>query len=247
MNNFDRFYCSAMKQLEFMKENQRTNIGKAAEMFAACMNDNGIIQLVGVDHGRSFAMELGYRAGGLMPFHQFNAKDLALRGVLSQQDIKPQNFNNNPEYAQKLVDLYKIEPTDMFLCTSRTGCEPVLVEIAKMAKKHGHKVIAVVSKKASQKYMEMNPAADNILNYSDLILDTCTEEVDTVVDIDGRQKAGQLNTICGNVLAQMITAETYRYFKNHGIDCPVLFSANVTGADVHNRKISDKYLGRWNA
>lgn len=242
MKNFDLFCNSAMAKLKTLKEDQRGNIQKAAEMFAACMNQNGIVQLVGVDHGRSFAMELGYRAGGLMPFHQFNSKDLALRGVLSQEDIKPQVFNSNPANAQKWINLYRIEETDMFLCTSRTGSEPVLVELAKIVKSHGHKLIAVISEKAA----EAQPG-DNIKNYADLVLDTGTDAVDTVVDIDGEHKAGQLNTICGNVLAQMITAETYRYFKNHDIDCPVLLSANVTGADVHNRKISDQYFGRWNS
>jgi uncharacterized phosphosugar-binding protein len=89
--------------------------------------------------------------------------------------------------------------------------------------------------------------ADNIRNYAQLVIDTCTDAEDTVVDVDGKHKAGQLNTICGNVLAQMITAETYRYLKNHDMACPVLLSVNVKGADAYNRKISDQYIGRWNS
>jgi uncharacterized phosphosugar-binding protein len=247
MKNFDVFYRSAMDKLETVKQQEHDAVKQAAEMFAACMADNGIIQLVGVDHGRSLAMELGYRAGGLMPFHQFNAKDLAVRGILTKEDIQPAHFNNEPSYAQKWIDLYRIEQKDMFLLTSRTGSEPVLIELAKIVKAHGHKIIAVLSVKAMEAAQKKDPKADNIRNYAQLVIDTCTDAEDTVVDVDGKHKAGQLNTICGNVLAQMITAETYRYLKNHDMACPVLLSVNVKGADAYNRKISDQYIGRWNS
>ncbi len=247
MKNFDLFYHSAMTELETVKHQECEHVKQAAKMFAACMADNGIIQLVGVDHGRSLAMELGYRAGGLMPFHQFNAKDLALRGILTKEDIQPAHFNSDPSYAQKWIDLYKIEQADMFLLTSRTGSEPVLVELAKIVKQHGHKIIAVLSVKAKEAVQKMDPKADNIGNYAQLVIDTCTDAEDTVVDVDGTHKAGQLNTICGNVLAQMITAETYCYLKNYDMACPVLLSVNVKGADAYNRKISDQYIGRWNS
>jgi uncharacterized phosphosugar-binding protein len=247
MKNFESFYSCAMSRLELVKKSQRDNISKAAEIFADCMKDNGIIQLVGVDHGRSLAMELGYRAGGLMPFHQFNSKDLALRGELQREDVIPEIFNNNIANAQKWLDLYNINPKDMFLLTSRTGSEPVLIELAKLVKKHGHKIIAVESVKAKEHYQNTNPGSDNISNYAELVIDTCTDANDTVVDVDGQHKVGQLNTICGNVIAQMLTAETYRYLKNHDMDCPVLLSVNVKGADAYNRKISDQYVGRWNS
>lgn len=57
-----------------------------------------------------------------------------------------------------------------------------------------------------------------------------------VVTLENGQKINQVSTVTGNVIAQMLCAETYRYLTGLGHDCPVLLSANVKGADVHNRR-----------
>ena len=84
-------------------------------------------------------------------------------------------------------------------------------------------------------------------DYADLVLDTHAEVGDVVLDIDGTHKMNHVGTITGNVIAQMLTAETYRYLTENGHESPVLLSANLKGADVHNRRLSDKYAGRWNS
>ena len=80
-----------------------------------------------------------------------------------------------------------------------------------------------------------------------MVIDTCTPNPDVVTKLKNGAMINQMATLTGNTIAQMLTAEIYKYLVDNGNDAPVLFSANVTGADVHNRAISDKYLGRWNA
>lgn len=247
MPSTNEFFKAAKAQLAKTKEAQHENILKAAEMFTECMDSNGIVQLVGLDNCRAFAMELGFRAGGLMPFHQFDTKDLAMRKVLTEREIEPLQFDGRTENAEKWMSIYNIDPHDLFLCTSQTGTEPVIVELAINAQKHGHKLIAVISQKASDAVKASHPSGKKLSDLADLVIDTGSDWPDTVVDLDGVHKVGQMNSICGNVIAQMITAETYRLMKNTGRDCPVLLSANVKDADVHNHRISDKYEGRWNS
>ena len=63
---------------------------------------------------------------------------------------------------------------------------------------------------------------------------------DLAVDVDG-VKAGQTGTTVTNIIAQMLTAELYKYFiEKHG-SAPVLLSANIKGADVHNNGLTDPY------
>lgn len=240
MSYNDTFYNTLEEHLQMLRNSQADGIRKAAEMFFDCMTNNGIVQLTGLGHCEAFAMELGYRAGGLMPFHKCTAIDLALRGKLTRAEVKNPDFDCHPEYASIWLGLYNIQPTDLFLLSSYDGSEPLMVELAKEVRKNGHKVIAVVCRKA------VPAKADNIVNYADLVLDTCADCPDLAVSV-GTAKASQLNSILGNVMAQMITAETYRYFEEQGVDCPVLLSVNVSGADVHNRKLSDVYVGRWNS
>ena len=66
------------------------------------------------------------------------------------------------------------------------------------------------------------------------------DEPDLAIDIDG-VKTGQLSSTVANVLAQMLTAEIYNYFVSKGKEAPILLSANIKGADVHNNSLTDPY------
>ncbi len=118
--------------------------------------------------------------------------------------------------------------------------------MAMKAKEEGHTVIGVVSKACSENSDSQHPSQKKLEEVVDLTLDTCAPYPDLVVNLDGLH-ANQIATLCGNVVAQMLTAETYRYLKESGKECPVLLSANIEGADVHNRSLSSKYEGRWNS
>jgi uncharacterized phosphosugar-binding protein len=246
MKYFDTFFEHSLEKMETVRTSQKEEILKAADLMCTCMQNGGIVQLAGVGHGIAFGMELGYRAGGLMPFHRFNKPDLAMRGVLKESDLDPAVFNPDRSNAQRWYDLYPIDPNDMFIISSYTGCEPVMCELAKIVKEKGFRLIAVVSRKALAKAKETSDI-DSIDTYADLVIDTCTDVPDEAVDFDGTHGVGEINTIMSNMIAQMITAECYAWYKRRDIPCPVLLSVNVKGADAHNRAISDHYAGRWNA
>ena len=67
-----------------------------------------------------------------------------------------------------------------------------------------------------------------------------SEEPDLALDVHG-VKTGQVSSTVSNVMAQMITAEMYKYFIDQGKEAPILLSANVKGADVHNDSLTDPY------
>lgn len=247
MVTIKEYFEEAKNGIANAKEKQRDNIVETASVMGDCMLSNGVVQLFGLNHGLAFSMELGYRAGGLMPFHQIKTRDLALRGVLSEDEINDSVFNNREEVAEMLLNLYCIEDTDMFVLVSQSGCEALIVEVALLVKAKGHKVLAVVSKETQDVSVSTHSSGKKLGDIADLVIDNCTPSLDVVVALDEKISLAQNASIIGNVLAQMITAETYRYLINKGEDAPVLLSANIKGADVHNRKLSDQYLGRWNS
>ena len=122
----------------------------------------------------------------------------------------------------------------MYCLVSYYGNEPLIIELAKKAKKNNQKVVAVINKKAYDK------TNSNLLEYCDEYLDMECEDPDIAIDLDGI-KIGQLSSTVTNVLAQMLTAEIYSYFIDKGKDAPVLLSANINGADVHNNSLTDPY------
>lgn len=192
-------------------------------------------------------MELGHRAGGFMPFHQFNTRDLVLRNVITESQLNDSNFNQSLSMARQLVELYRIEKQDMFILISFSGCEAMMVETAMLAKEKGHKIMAVVSKALSEITESTHPSKKKLTDLADLVLDNHAQINDAILDVDDIHKMNQLGTITGNVIAQMLTAEIYRYLTEKELECPILLSSNIQGADDHNRTLAEKYLGRWNS
>ena len=244
MDNFDRFFENAMSALEATKNSQMDAVDAASALMIESMENNGIIQMIGVDHGRSMGLELGHRAGGLVPLHDFRSEDLAVKGLITSEQYQPEVFNNTPEFASLWLNYYPVDPADLFILTSRTGDEPVLNEMARLIKNNGHKIIVVTSKAAAAKAKAANPEQSNLTDYADLVLDTCTPENDGLVEMKNGEVTGQLNTLANDMLAQLITARIYQTLTDSGKECPLLLSVNIKGADEHNAVIKAPYSKR---
>ena len=246
MNNIKKYFDVVHEYLDRIDSECGEEIIEASHMLAECFDNNGIGQLFGLKHGLEFAMELGYRAGGLMPFHKMNLGDLLLRGKITEEQLNDEAIYDNLEIAHMLVENYNTYPEDMYIIVSSGGYEAVAVEVALMAKEAGQKVIAVVNMNEVRQATSHHPSGKLLTDVADLVIDTLAPYPDVTVEVAGEQMC-PIGTINGNIIAQMITGETYNYFVSQGKECPILLSANVKGADVYNRKISDKYVGRWNS
>ncbi|MBR4421914.1 MAG: sugar isomerase domain-containing protein [Erysipelotrichaceae bacterium] len=215
-------------------EKQKDQIKAVAEMFSACMGNKGVVQLFGVRHGEEFVNELNYRAGGIAPFHGLKLKELVLMELVDQKDIDSGKIYEDLSVIDKFAQIYDLDDRDMYCLVSFYGNEPLIVELARRAKEKGQKVVAVVNRKSYDQY------GGTLLDYADLYLDMDAEEPDLALDINGT-KTGQLSSTVTNVIAQMITAEIYNCFLSQGKEAPVLLSANIKGADVHNNSLTDPY------
>ena len=241
--NAHEYFSETKKILDFAKENQKEALIQMSRAIGDVMMTNGLIQLLGVGADRAFAMELGYRAGGLMPYHQVNMKDLVLRGLVSLEEYQDPNFLNRKDIAKMLWGQYNIDPKDALLVYVASTATQSVLEITKCAKQENRKIFFV----GSIKSVSRNKVGKDLIKLADYRVDLCTPYPDTLLTLHDNIKITQVANVVGNMFAQMMTAETYRYLKDLNQDPAVLLSANVTGADVHNRKISDVYLGRWNS
>lgn len=242
MNAHD-YFAQTKLILDQAKNTQAQALVTMAQAMGDVMIGNGLIQLLGIGPDRAFAMELGYRAGGLMPYHQINLKDLVLRGHVPAESMKDPHFTDREDLAEKLWHLYNVQPQDALLVYAAAEVSGVALGVAKLAKTENRKIFFVGNVKSVTRFQN----GQALLALSDFVLDLCTPVEDTILTLKGDIKITQVANVVGNIFAQMLTAETYRYLKEKGLEAPVLLSANVTGADVHNRKISDVYLGRWNS
>lgn len=215
-------------------EKQHDKFAKVAAMFGQCMENEGVVQLFGVRHGEEFVNELNYRAGGIAPFHGLKFMDMALRGFVDQKDVDSGEIYNDLSVIDKFYEAYELDDRDMYCLVSEKGSEPLIVELAKKIKENGQKVVGVVNKKTYDR------VGGTLLDYCDEYLDMDGDDPDLAIDING-VKTAQLSSTVANVIAQMITAEIYNYYVSQGKEAPVLLSANVKGADVHNNSLTDPY------
>ena len=216
----------------YAKENDR--FSQIAAMFGECMENLGVVQLFGVRHGEEFVNELNYRAGGIAPFHGLKLKDLVLKEMIDQKDIDSGAIYDDLSVADKFEQAYDLDDRDMYCLVSFYGNEPLIIELARRAKAKGQKVVGVVNKRSYDRY------GGTLLDYCDAWLDMGADDPDTALEIDGL-KIGQLSSTVSNVIAQMLTAEIYQYYVRSGKEAPVLLSANINGADVHNDSLTDPY------
>ena len=247
MNNIRKYFDVVQDYLDLIEKNSGETVRKAAELFIECFEQDGLVQLFGIKHGAELAMELGYRAGGLMPFHRITVAEAVMKGTVTQEETEDPAFYDDPDLAARLINSYNVYPTDMFLISSSGGGEAVAVEAALIGKREGRKVIAVVNMNEVKETKNTHPSGKNLVDVADLVIDTYAPYPDVNIELPDGQKMCQVNTLCGNIIAQMITAETYRMLTEQGKDCPILLSVNVKGADAHNKAISDRYDGRWNS
>ena len=216
-------------------DSQLETIQAIARMFGECMDNGGVVQLFGVRHGVEFVNELNYRAGGIAPFHKMNMNDLLIRHMITKEEVyRTSEVYNREEVYDMMASLNVLDDRDMYVLVSEKGNEPLVLRFAREAKAKGQKIVAVVNKKYYDAY------GGTLLDYADIWLDMQSECPDVAVDVDG-VKVGQTATTVTNIMAQMLTGELYSYFiEKHG-QAPVLLSANVKGADVHNNALTDPY------
>lgn len=241
------FFKKANSYIPIIKKREEKSILNASKLIANTILNKGLVQLFATDNGRAFSMELGYRAGGLMAFHQYKIKDLVLRSIVDEDEFMKTNFYNETRFTDTLWNLYDVQDNDMFIFISHKGNEALLIDTALKAKSKNMKIIAVVNYNSLNKASSLHSSQKKLTDIADVIIDLATDDPDTLFKINEIYKINQISNIIGNIIAQMITVETYRYLVENGHKPPILLSANIKGADVHNKKLSDVYLGRWNA
>lgn len=232
-----KYFNLVQANIEKAYQENAERLKVVADMFGQCMENGGVVQLFGVRHGDELVNELNYRAGGIAPFHAFKFMDLVLREKLDQKEVDSGEVFNDISVIDRFNSIYQLDDRDMYTLISYYGNEPLVIEFARRAKEKGQKVVAIVNMEAYKKN------GGTLLDYADAYLDMCAQDPDIAMDIDG-VPVGQLSSTVANTVGQMLTAEVYNWFVSHGKEAPVLLSANVKGADIHNNSLTDPYERR---
>ncbi|MGH3369548.1 MAG: sugar isomerase domain-containing protein, partial [Nocardioidaceae bacterium] len=191
-------------------------IQTAADLIAAALRANGVIQAFGSGHSEALAMEIAGRAGGLVPTNRIALRDLVLRGGEPVEVLSSGILERDPSVARRLYELTRPAPADLFVIASNSGVNGSIVELAQVVKENGHPLIAITSRQHTAGVDSRHPSGKKLIDFADVVLDNGAPYGDSVLDLPGGAKVCAVSSITAALLAQMLVAEVLRRLVEAG-------------------------------
>jgi len=241
----EAFMTSVRDTVEDVAATQLPAVHAAADLIAASLADDGVVQAYGAGHSEGLAMEIAGRAGGLVPTNKIALRDVVVHGGEPPSVLLDKNLERDPQVAHRLYALAAPRPQDVFVVASQSGINGSVVELALLVKARGHDLIAVTSVAHTRQVPPRHPSGKRLADLADVVLDNGAPYGDAVLPLASAGGAVcAISSITGTLLAQLVVAEVVRRIQTAGQVPPVYLSANVPGGDEHNQTLESRYAGR---
>ena len=215
------------------------NIKVVSDMLYDCIREDGIAYMFGCGHSSLIASDCFYRAGGLANVQPIFVPELMLHiSASNSSKLEKQEIN-----AANVLDGYNFIPADVLFVFSVSGINGVPVEIAKMGKERGLKVIGIGSS-AYFDEQSRHSSGKNLADYCDVFLDNCVPKGDAVIPLPNDTNAVPVSTAISAALIQACIAEAIKKCVDNGIDAPVFGSGNLTKNLENNNNLVQRYKER---
>lgn len=228
-------------------DSQQGAISDAAELVVQSLTAGGVLQVFGTGHSRSFAMEIAGRAGGLVPANKIAIPDLAFYGDLTPAQVMDPHLERDPSLAAQLLAVHDIHPEDVFIICSNSGGNGSTVELARLVKERGHRLVAVTSMDHTSKITSRHPSGLRLFEVADVVIDNRgafgDAELPLPPEADGQERGAVLatSTVTSTLIAQMLITEVCGRLLEVGQEVPILISANIPTGDAHNDRLRARY------
>jgi len=223
-----------------IKEEESKNIEKAAALLVSAIEGEGKIFAWGSTHSSTAMQDIYMRAGGLMVINA-----IFIPGLEALQ-VKPFGLTSKIErlegYAEIILDHTPIQMGDVLILVSSSGRNAVPIEMAKIAKERGIKVIAVTSYEYTKSVKSRHHDGKNMYYYADIILDNKVEAGDAILEApECPAKFGPSSGITTIALLHCLVIETIEQLLLKGITPPIFMSQNLDGGEEFNELMIDQY------
>ncbi|MFC6169538.1 SIS domain-containing protein [Loigolactobacillus jiayinensis] len=226
------FFDKARELTDVLEKEEAENIHKAAKIVATGIMNGGITQAFGSGHSYAAAIEVSGRAGGLIPSKVI--EDPA--GGYYEQ------FEGVGKHLMHRVDLQK---NDVLFLISNSGRNPMILEMADIAKKKGVKIIVVTALESSKMSTSRSSLGKLLYEYGDVVLDNHSGYGDSALTISGLDtKVCGTSSFSAVLLLQQVIYEAVEIMVQKGHIPPVYQSANIDGGPEFNEAIEDKFANR---
>ena len=225
------YYGVIKDQLEAQFDQEGANIENAPEYCASSVSAGRVIHVFGCGHSQMFAMEVFYRAGGLVPVNALLIPHLALfpKAKLSTLQERVEGF------ADRYLSLEDVDARDTMIIVSISGRNAAVVDMALEAKRIGMKVVALVSKQFANSTTSRHSSGKNLLDVADVVIDIKCVSGDAALEIEGLDPhfCGT-STVLGMSVMESIVAQTVENCMKAGFVPPIYVSSNLDKGDAIN-------------
>lgn len=235
------YYQIVKEQLERQMTEEASAIEEAAKICAASVSSDRLIHVFGCGHSQMFAMEVFYRAGGLMAVNALLIPHLALfpKAKLSTIQERVEGF------AETYLDQEDTSEKDTMVIASISGRNAMVVDMALSAKRKGMKVIALISKEFSDSVSSRHSSGKKLADCADVVIDIKCVSGDGCLSIEGiTDSFCGTSTILGLTVMQSMLARCVELCVESGYTPDVIVSSNLDRGDEINNAHIKKYRNR---
>ncbi len=216
-------------------------IDSAARCCATTIAQGGVLHCFGTGHSALLAADVFYRAGGLACVNAILEEPISIRaGSLISSWAERQ-----PGLAKLILDRYDLRAGEPMIVFSVSGVNSVPVEAATESRKLGLTVIAITSRAYCQSVAEGRGLNRTAISEADLVIDNHVPTGDAVLTIQGGElRAGPASTIASTLIYNLMLERISELLAEMSVPVPIFASANLPGANEHNRKLIARYRHR---
>ena len=232
------FFNTIQSQLKQQFDEEAKQIEQAAVYCADSVQKGRVIHVFGCGHSQMFAMEVFYRAGGLVPVNALLIPHLALfpKAKLSTYQERIEGF------AKGYLELENTDPADTMIVVSVSGRNAMVIDMALAAKEIGMKVVSLVSRKFAGSTSSRHSSGKNLMDVSDVTIDIKCVIGDAALSMDGVEpNFCGTSTILGMTVMDAIIAQTVENCVKKGYVPPIYVSSNLDKGDKINAEHIKKY------
>lgn len=243
-NNIERvlsvldYFRHIHQLLTKVEQQEKETLLLASEKVAECIEQNGLVQIFGCGHSHLLAEEVFYRAGGLVPVKPILIEPL----MLHEGAVRSSQLEKQEGYVKMFLSEKTFAPNDVVFVVSTSGCNPVPIDVALLAKEKGAYVIGLTSLAYSKSLLTRHSSGKRLAECVDLVIDNHSVEGDAIlVHPAVPVPFAPTSTIIGASIIHAIFAEATIRLANEGKIPPIFLSNHLPRGKEHN----EKWIGRY--
>ncbi len=224
------YFRVAQGLLEQLQETQQAAIGKAADHCAKSIGSGKLVHLFGTGHGSFPALEAFPRSGSLVGFHPIAELPITLlHHVYGDMGVPQYRFLHRQEgYGRAILEGHRLDSADTLVLFSHSGINPVVLDMALMAKEKGLALVGVTSRPHSEVTASRHSSGKKLYEVADVVIDTGAPLGDACVRLDGLDDpVAAVSSMLVMTVVDAMIAETARILVERGTPPHVEVNLNL--------------------